>query len=67
MRRTNFLLLLILQLIILMYGCNAIKQNNMKLSDKNWLRVSGDQIVNQEGDTVYLRAFLRYFSQKLFH
>jgi len=57
MRRTNFLLLLILQLIILMYGCNAIKQNNMKLSDKNWLRVSGDQIVNQEGDTVYLRGF----------
>jgi endoglucanase len=25
--------------------------------NENWLRVSGDQIVNQKGDTVYLRGF----------
>lgn len=35
-------------------------QNNKRPSDassENWLKVSGDQIVNQKGDTVYLRGF----------
>lgn len=29
----------------------------MSSANENWLRVSGDQIINQKGDTVYLRGF----------
>ena len=29
----------------------------MSSNDENWLHVSGDQIVNQKGDTFYLRGF----------
>jgi endoglucanase len=57
MRRTNFLLLLILQVIFLFFACSQVKQNEKSLANKNWLRVSSDQIVNQKGDTVYLRGF----------
>jgi endoglucanase len=57
MRKTNFLLLLLLQIILLMSACTEAGQNKMNLTDKNWLKVSGNQIVNQNGDTVYLRGF----------
>ena len=57
MRRTNFLLLLILLVIFLLSACSEKKQNKKSLTNENWLRVSGNQIVNQKGDTVYLRGF----------
>ncbi len=57
MRRTNFLLLLILQVIFLLFACSEKNQKKMNSKDENWLKVSGNQIVNQKGDTVYLRGF----------
>ena len=57
MRRTNFLLLLILQVIFLLSACSEKNQKKVNSKDENWLKVSGNQIVNQKGDTVYLRGF----------
>ncbi len=57
MRRTNFLLLLILQVLFLLYACSENTQHKMSLTKDNWLRVSKNQIVDQKGDTVYLRGF----------
>ena len=61
MRRINFFLLSTLQAIFLFYCYSQIehpKNNNKKsLSGENWLEVSGNQIINQKGDTVYLRGF----------
>ncbi len=57
MKRKNFLLLLILHVFILSFAWSAVKQNKKSLTNENWLRVSDDQIVNQKGDTVYLRGF----------
>jgi endoglucanase len=51
MRPTNYLLLL----IFLCSACTGIREN--KTNNENWLKVSGNQIVNQKGDTVYLRGF----------
>jgi len=57
MRRTNYLLLLAFPLIFLLAACSEKSQTEESSTDENWLRVSGDQIVNQGGDTVYLRGF----------
>jgi aryl-phospho-beta-D-glucosidase BglC (GH1 family) len=61
MRRINFFLLLALQAIFLFYGYSQIehpqKYNKKSLPNENWLEVSGNQIINQKGDTVYLRGF----------
>jgi endoglucanase len=57
MTRSNFLLQLLLLVIFLFSSCSEKKQNNMNSKDENWLKVSGNQIVNQKGDTVYLRGF----------
>jgi len=57
MRQKKFFLLLSVLVIILMSACTQNGQNKMSVSDKNWLKVSGNQIVNQDGDTVYLRGF----------
>lgn len=57
MRLRNFLFLFIPQVIFLLSSCSEKKQNNMSSKDENWLKVSGNQIVNQKGDTVYLRGF----------
>ena len=57
MKRTNFLLLLIIQVIFLLSACTQKTENKKSLTDESWLRVSGNQIVNQKGDTVYLRGF----------
>ena len=53
----KFYLFLILPIIILFSACNQKEESNMKLTDENWLKVSGDQIVNLKGDTVCLRGF----------
>jgi len=53
--------LLIAMMILLIASCNMSEQTGKKGADtpkdENWLRVSGDQIVNQKGDTVFLRGF----------
>lgn len=57
MKRTNFLLPFLLQFLF-MLGVSIDKNQSDKSSEnKNWLKASGDQIVNQNGDTVYLRGF----------
>jgi endoglucanase len=56
MKRTNFYLVLIFPVLFLFSGCSE-KVNPGNLADENWLKVSGDQIVNQKGDTVVLRGF----------
>jgi endoglucanase len=57
MRQTNLLLLFILQILLLLTACSRKSQPDKSLANENWLRVSGDQIVNHKGDTVYLRGF----------
>jgi len=56
MKHTNFFLLLIIQVIFLFSSCSKSEQNNIG-SAENMLKVSGDQIVNQKGDTICLRGF----------
>jgi len=60
MRRTSFYLLFIIP-ILLYSGCSGkgkpMKANQKSPVDENLLMVSGDQIVNQKGDTVVLRGF----------
>lgn len=44
----------------LCYCCNTSEQKiekNPHKADPNWLRVKGDQLVNQKGDTVILKGF----------
>ena len=57
MNRTKLILLLSLHLLFLLPACSEMKQVTKRQSNENWLRASGDQIVNQKGDTVYLRGF----------
>ena len=57
MRKTNFLLLLLLQVVFLLSGCTEAPQAKKSPADENWLKVSGNQIVNPQGDTIYLRGF----------
>jgi endoglucanase len=54
MRLTNYCLLL--TILLLFSGCS--KREDMKSStNKKWLKVSSNQIINEKGDTVYLRGF----------
>ena len=54
MRLTNYCLLL--TILFLFSGCS--KREDMKSStNKKWLKVSSNQIINEKGDTVYLRGF----------
>ena len=57
MKRINFLQLLIIQVIFMISACSETEQKKEKITDENWLKVSGSQIVNQKGDTVFLRGF----------
>jgi endoglucanase len=56
MRRTILFLSLTVLVTFLLDGCSE-RDNKESLTDENWLKVSGNQIVNQKGDTVYLRGF----------
>lgn len=56
MKSTKFLLLFILPYVLLVTSCSQ-KYKSMSSSNENFLKVSADQIVNQKGDTVYLRGF----------
>ena len=54
MRKTNLFLLCILLLSPARSGAHHTDMNS---SNEHWLRVSGDRIVDQKGDTVCLRGF----------
>jgi len=56
MRRTLYMLV-IFPVMILVFACTNSEQNKMNNTDENWLKVSGDQIVNQKGETIHLRGF----------
>ena len=55
MKQTNFILLILLLIMFLLNACSVKQQKS--LTNENWLSVSGNQIVNKKGDTVYLRGF----------
>jgi len=57
LKATKLLLLFILQALLLVTSCSEKQVLSMSSSNENLLRVSGDQIVNGKGDTVYLRGF----------
>jgi endoglucanase len=61
MKYMKLSLLLIFSVVLLISGCTGgeqtKKENNTKIKDDNWLKVAGNQIINQKGDTVYLRGF----------
>ncbi len=57
MRKSKLFLLLLLQVVFLLSGCTEAPRSDKGQTDENWLKVSGDQIVKQNGDTVYLRGF----------
>lgn len=52
-----FSMLFILQALLLSSACSGKDHTDMSSANEHWLRVSGDQIVNQKGDTVLLRGF----------
>ena len=56
MKPKNFCWLSTILIIFLFSGCS--KRDDMKSSTNiNWLKVSGNKIINEKGDTVYLRGF----------
>jgi endoglucanase len=61
MKRINSYLVLIVQILLVISGCSQPDQSGKtgpkSPVDENWLKVSGDQIINQKGDTVFLRGF----------
>jgi endoglucanase len=57
MRQSNCLLFLAIQTLTLFSACSKTEQGKTTSTDENWLKTSGDQIVNQKGDTVHLRGF----------
>jgi endoglucanase len=57
MRKSSFLYILIVPFVLLLSSCAESGQNIKNVNDENWLKVSGNQIVKQNGDTVYLRGF----------
>jgi endoglucanase len=56
-RRFFYLLLTFLTIVFTFSFSKDKKMNNEKSANENWLKVSGDQIVNQKGETVVLRGF----------
>ncbi len=56
MRRKNLLFLFIVPAVFLLSAFTGKEQNKTLLKDENWLKDPDDQIVNQKGDTVYLRG-----------
>ena len=57
MRRTISWITAVFPLLILAAACTNSQQTGNASSNENWLRVAGDQVVNEKGDTVYLRGF----------
>jgi len=60
MKTKNFNFLTCLAFVALIISCSNQKRNNDEGEisiNENFLKVSGNQIINQKGDTVYLRGF----------
>ena len=60
MKKIKFCLLSGIIILGLNYSCSNQEQSKTEggtTMNENWLKVSGDKIVNQKGDTVYLRGF----------
>lgn len=57
MKKKNLSSLLLISVVLLFVACSEATQNSKEIQDENWLSISGDQIVNQKGDTIYLRGF----------
>jgi len=57
MRRTNYPLFFIFQVVLLSTAWSGGHHSDMTSPNEHWLRVSGDQIVNEKGDTILLRGF----------
>jgi endoglucanase len=56
MKLTNFYLPFTIPILFLFCGCSE-SESKKSMIDVNWLRVAGEQIVNQKGDPVCLRGF----------
>lgn len=56
-KATKLLLLIISQASLFLTSCSDKKVMSMSRSNENFLHVSGNQILNGKGDTVYLRGF----------
>jgi endoglucanase len=60
MKRTNYFLIFSIVILFLSLSCSKNKRpdtEGVKLKDTAWLKVSGEKIIDQKGDTVYLRGF----------
>jgi endoglucanase len=59
MKKMKFYLISGIAILFLSFGCSnkQSKPEEIKLADKNWLKVSGDKMINQKGDTIFLRGF----------
>lgn len=57
MKRINYLCFWTVLALFLFSACNSQKKEAPVMQDENWLKTSGDQIVNQKGDTICLRGF----------
>ncbi|MFA9391692.1 MAG: glycoside hydrolase family 5 protein [Prolixibacteraceae bacterium] len=55
MKLPNFILLFTLFIVI--NACSNKNSTKKEPTDENWLKISGDQIVNLKGDTIFLRGF----------
>ena len=56
MRKKYLFLLLFIPVLYLLSSCTQNQPKPVAI-DENWLKTSGDQIVNQKGETIYLRGF----------
>jgi endoglucanase len=57
LKSTKFILLFISLVSLSLESFSQKNKTQKSSTNKNWLRVSGDKIVNQAGDTVILRGF----------
>jgi len=57
MNLTKLSLVIIAQAFLLLIACSEKHDGATSMANGNQLKVSGDQIVNQKGDTIYLRGF----------
>src|SRR4051812_29082092 len=57
LKPTKRLLILVPVVLLSLASFSQKKKTQKSSTNENWLRVAGDQIVNQRGDTVLLRGF----------
>ncbi|MBN2347794.1 MAG: glycoside hydrolase family 5 protein [Bacteroidales bacterium] len=60
MNKKSSLLLIVIVFQFITYSCSKQQQSTVENDTQNneaWLKVTGEKIINQKGDTVYLRGF----------